>query len=140
MFNFKNLARLLGSLTAVAALALSPVAQADSGPFIGASIGNATVSASIPDPVDPLFNPDINFDEDDFAWKVYGGFAFDLPVIDLGVELAYFDLGGPSTDAIPWKSSRIPKAFVSLSRPRRSTSTTEVRPTYAPEVTPNRAQ
>lgn len=98
MFNFKILTRLLGSLTAVSALALSPVAQADSGPFIGASIGNATVSADIPDPVDPIFNPDINFDEDDFAWKVYGGFAFDLPVIDLGVELAYFDLGGPSTD------------------------------------------
>ena len=83
MFSFKILARLLGSLTAVAALALSPVAQADSGPFIGASIGNATVSADIPDPVDPIFNPDINFDEDDFAWKVYGGFAFDLPVIAL---------------------------------------------------------
>ena len=98
MFNFKILARLLGSLTAIAALAVSPVAQADSGPFIGASIGNATVSADIPDPVDPVFSPDINFDEDDFAWKIYGGFAFDLPVIDLGVELAYFDLGGPSTD------------------------------------------
>ena len=97
MFNFKILARLFGSLTAVAALALSPVAQADSGPFVGVSIGNASVSADIPDPVDPGF-ADINFDESDFAWKIHGGFAFDLPVIDLGVELAYFDLGSPSTD------------------------------------------
>ena len=44
------------------------------------------------------------------------------------------------TEAMPWKSRRSPNALVSLSRPRRSTKTTEVSPTYAPEVTPKMAQ
>ena len=38
-------------------------------------------------------------------------------------------IGGPMTDAIPWNSSNNPKALVSLSRPKRSTKTTDVRPT-----------
>jgi hypothetical protein len=96
MIDLKTTAKLFGRLFAVAALAASPAVVADSGPFIGASIGNATVSADIPD---PGFGNDINFDEDDFAWKVYGGFAFDLPLIDLGVELGYFNLGSPSFDS-----------------------------------------
>lgn len=95
MIELKTPAKLIGSLLAVAALAASPAAVADSGPFIGASVGNATVSADI---ADPGFGNDINFDEDDFAWKVYGGFAFDLPLVDLGVELGYFNLGSPSFD------------------------------------------
>lgn len=49
--------------------------------------------------MDPGF-ADINFDDSDFAWKVHGGFAFDLPLIDLGVELAYFDLGSPTMDVL----------------------------------------
>ncbi|MGI9201799.1 MAG: outer membrane beta-barrel protein [Woeseiaceae bacterium] len=97
MISIKFLARLIASMTAAAALAFSPAAFADSGPFIGVSVGNATVSADIPDPVDPGFN-DINFDDSDFAWKVHGGYAFDLPLLDLGVELAYFDLGSPTMD------------------------------------------
>ncbi len=99
MINIKFFVRLISSVTAAAALAVSPAALADSGPFIGASIGNATVSADFQDPVDPGF-ADINFDDSDFAWKVHGGFAFDLPLIDLGVELAYFDLGSPTMDVL----------------------------------------
>ena len=99
MINIKFFVRLISSVTAAAALAVSPAALADSGPFIGASIGNATASADFQDPVDPGF-ADINFDDSDFAWKVHGGFAFDLPLIDLGVELAYFDLGSPTMDVL----------------------------------------
>lgn len=44
--------------------------------------------------------------------------------------------GGPISDAIPWNSNRRPKAFVSFSRPNKSTRTTDVRPTYAPIVKP----
>ena len=95
MNEVKTPANLLGALLAVAALAASPAAVADSGPFIGASIGKANVSAELTDP--GLNN--INFDEDDTTFKVYGGFAFDLPVVDFGVELGYFDLGSPSFDA-----------------------------------------
>jgi len=95
MFDYKTTAKTLGSILALAALSLSPAANADSGFFLGANVGNATVSADIPD---PFFGNDINFDEDDFAWKIYGGYAFDLPLIDFGVELGYFDLGGPTMD------------------------------------------
>jgi len=49
-------------------------------------------------------------------------------------------MGGPIIDAIPWKRSRSPKAFVSLSNPSKSTRTTDVRPTLAPDVTPKTAQ
>lgn len=89
---------LIASLLGLAVIGFSPAAFAESGLFIGASVGTATVSADLPDPIDPGFG-DINFDEDDFAWKVYGGYAWDLPIIDLGVEIGYFDLGSPSTGA-----------------------------------------
>ena len=95
MKHVNKTAKLFGTLLAVAALASSPAALADSGPFIGASVGNATVSTEFSD---PGFG-NVDFDEDDFAWKVYGGFAFDLPVVDFGVELGYFDLGSPSFDS-----------------------------------------
>jgi hypothetical protein len=45
-------------------------------------------------------------------------------------------MGGPTSEAMPWNINRIPKAFVNLSRPRRSTRITDVRPTYAPIVEP----
>lgn len=95
MFNSKIRSNMIISLLSLALLSLSPAAFAESGPFIGASVGTATVSADVADPTDPGF-ADINFDEDDFAFKVYGGYAWDLPVIDFGVELGYFDLGSPS--------------------------------------------
>jgi outer membrane immunogenic protein len=97
MFNSKTRTNLIASLLGLAVIGLSPAAFAESGAFLGASVGTATVSADVPDPIDPGF-ADINFDEDDFAWKVYGGYAWDLPILDLGVELGYFDLGSPSVD------------------------------------------
>lgn len=48
--------------------------------------------------------------------------------------------GGPTNEAMPWKSKSRPKAFVSFSSPRRSTRMTEVRPTYAPIVNPKNAE
>jgi hypothetical protein len=97
MFNSKTSFKLIASLLGLTIFSLSPAAFADSGFFIGGSAGSATVSADVPD---PGFGNDINFDEDDFAWKVFGGYAFDLPVIDLGVEIGYFDLGSPSVDIL----------------------------------------
>jgi hypothetical protein len=97
MFNSKTRTNLLASLLGLAIFSLSPAAFADSGFFVGGSAGSATVSADFPD---PGFGNDVNFDEDDFAWKVFGGYAFDLPVIDLGVEIGYFDLGSPSVDTL----------------------------------------
>jgi len=45
-------------------------------------------------------------------------------------------MGGPTSEAMPWNINKIPKAFVNLSRPSRSTRITDVRPTYAPIVDP----
>ncbi len=90
MFNSKTSSKLIASLLGLAVLSLSPAAFADSGAFIGANVGTAGVS------VDDGFGG--NYDEDDFAWKFYGGYAFDLPVVDFGVEIGYFDLGGPTGD------------------------------------------
>lgn len=46
-------------------------------------------------------------------------------------------IGGPTNDAMPWNSNKMPNAFVRLSKPSKSTKMTDVRPTYAPIVKPN---
>lgn len=89
--------RLLASGLAVTLLGFGSVAFADSGFFLGANAGSSSVSGEIEDPFE---GEDIDFDEGDFAWKVYGGYAFDLPLIDFGVELGYFDLGSPSAEVL----------------------------------------
>lgn len=99
MFDSKTFARFLASGVVVTVLGASSLAHADSGFFLGANVGSSSVSAELEDPNDPGGN-DIDFDEGDFAFKVYGGFAFDLPIIDLGVEIGYFDLGAPSVDVL----------------------------------------
>jgi opacity protein-like surface antigen len=66
----------------------------DSGFYIGGGLGQAGVELDISD--DPGIPA---FDEDDTAWKLFAGYKFDLlPVIDLGVEGSYRNLGGPSLD------------------------------------------
>lgn len=45
-------------------------------------------------------------------------------------------MGGPTSEATPWNINSIPKAFVNLSRPSKSTRITDVKPTYAPIVDP----
>jgi hypothetical protein len=68
-------------------------AQADSGFYAGGNVGGATISTDIPDEdLGEVFE----FDENDFAWKAFGGYRFDLPLIDLGIEGGYVDLGSPS--------------------------------------------
>lgn len=48
-------------------------------------------------------------------------------------------IGGPTNDAIPWKSNNSPNAFVNFSSPNKSTRITDVNPTYAPMVKPKTA-
>ena len=92
MSNSNTSSKLIASLLSLALLSLSPTAFAESGPFIGGSVGTAGVS------IDDDFGE--SFDEDDFAWKVYGGYAFDLPVVDFGIEIGYFDLGEPGGEIL----------------------------------------
>jgi hypothetical protein len=85
-------------ISAFAVAGLVPMAAvADSGFYAGGSLGSATISADIPD--EDLGEVFV-FDENDFAWKAFGGYQFDLPVIKLGIEGGYVDLGSPSADLL----------------------------------------
>ena len=69
----------------------------DSGFYMGGGLGQAGIEIDLPtgDPSIPAF------DEDDTAWKIFGGYKFDLlPVLDLGVEGGYVDFGGPTLDIV----------------------------------------
>lgn len=79
---------------AVASLLLAPAAQADSGFYLGGSIGEINIAAD--------FDLE-NFDESATAWKLIGGFIWDLPVIELGAEIAYNDFGNPSDNVLGQK-------------------------------------
>jgi hypothetical protein len=78
-------------------LALAPAAAiADSGFYLGGSAGMATVDVDF-----TADDENFGFDEDDFAWKLFGGYVWDLPLIDLGVEAGYVDFGKPSASYEP---------------------------------------
>jgi hypothetical protein len=75
----------------LAGLSLSPVtALADSGFYVGAAAGGATQDIELGGP------PEI--EEDDTAFKVFGGYQFDMSVVDLSVELGYVDFGEAEID------------------------------------------
>ena len=76
---FATTVRLFGA-AAVASLLLAPAAQADSGFYLGASVGDTSVELD-------------DFDESDTSWKAFGGYIFDMPVVDFAVEAAYIDFG-----------------------------------------------
>jgi len=75
----------------LATLLLTPAAFADSGFQIGASIGESNVT------------DELNLDDEKVAYKAMFGYIFDLPAVDVGLELAYIDFGagqdnlGPAT-------------------------------------------
>jgi OOP family OmpA-OmpF porin len=76
------------------AVSLLPAAAvADSGFYIGGAAGAATVEAEFGDTGIPGFPSSI--DEDDTAYKLFAGYNFDLPVLDLGIEAGYVDFGKP---------------------------------------------
>ncbi len=84
---FAKSVRLFGAAT-LASLMITPAANADSGFFVGAAIGDTTISDGV------------GYDENDSSWKLVGGFIFDVPVVDFTVELAYNDFGAPSGDVL----------------------------------------
>ena len=89
----KYIHRGLAAAVLASALLLSGPAMADSGFYVGGSVGNATLEANLQDPIG---GGDFTFDESDFSWKAFAGYNFDLPVINLGIEGGYRNLGGPS--------------------------------------------
>ena len=94
----------LSKLAAAAKVALLFVvlvpfaAFADSGFYLGASAGSATLQASIDDIVIPDLPTGI--DEDETGYKVFLGYNFDLPVVNLGIEGGYVNFGEPSIDIL----------------------------------------
>ena len=76
--------------TLLALTLLPAIATADSGFYIGASAGGAAISNSPEIPGVPL-----SFDEDDTAFKIMGGYRFDLPLMFAAVEGSYVDFGSP---------------------------------------------
>lgn len=84
-------------LTMALGLASLP-AHADSGFYLGGSVGSATVEGDFDDIGDEDF--DFDFDESDFAWKAFGGYNFDLLFIDLAIEAGYVDFGNMSGNSL----------------------------------------
>ena len=94
LLNEKRQASGAGAILLVAALLLmSAESRADSGFYVGGSVGSAGIELDAGDPVNPVI-----FDEDDFAWKAFGGYNFDLILLNLAIEGGYVDFGGPSAD------------------------------------------
>lgn len=79
------------ALTAAVILVCTQSALAVEGGFyLGGSLGGATSKVKVED----FDEDDFTFDENDFAWKIFGGFHF---LQFFAVEAAYRDLGSPSS-------------------------------------------
>ena len=77
---------------------LSFAQAGESGGYIGASIGTAAVEAYVDDGTIPGVPP---FDEEDAAWKIFGGYNFGItPIFDLGIEGGYVSLGNQSGEVL----------------------------------------
>jgi len=77
---------------------VQPVAAKESGFYIGASLGSGTVQAEGTLPG----GGDFNFDESDFAWKLYGGYTLGSW---LGIEGGYVDFGSTTGSVAPLVSA-----------------------------------
>lgn len=80
------------SLAVLAALLLPVAASAgtESGFYIGAGVGQASVGD-----ID-VENVDVSFDGDDTGFKIFAGYNFGfIPLVDLAIEGGYVDLGNP---------------------------------------------
>lgn len=94
--NFARLALRSAPALLAAGLLASPVASyADSGFYLGGSVGQSLLEGDIAD----AGAGSLDFDDGDTAWKGIAGFNIDAFVIDLAIEGGYVDFGAP-TDSI----------------------------------------
>ena len=84
----------VSSLLTAAMFSASAYAGGDSGFYIGAGLGQASIDETL-DGGEGFGS--INFDGDDTAYKLIAGYNFGIvPLVDLGVEFEYLDFGEPS--------------------------------------------
>ena len=85
------------ALLVSAMVILADANAAQSGWFIGGSVGQSQLEANIEDPVFPGFPP--TFDENDTAWKLFGGYSWVLAkTFGFSIEGSYVDFGKPTQD------------------------------------------
>lgn len=90
--------RTWGAILLVSTSLTPAVASADSGFYLGGSAGGATLEADLGGtPSIPGLLPR-SIDEDDTAYKLFAGYTFDGPVINLGIEGGYVNFGQPNID------------------------------------------
>ena len=84
--DFKKIRILLVCLTgSFLAMPAAVFAGADSGFYVGAGVGDASVKEG-------------DFDASDSAYKIFGGYNIGfIPLVDFAVEASYVDFGKPST-------------------------------------------
>lgn len=82
----------------VVGVTLPSAAFAAGGFYVGGSAGGATVESNLSGISIPGLPASI--DEDDTAIKLFGGYKFELPVISVGIEGGYVDLGEPDIDVL----------------------------------------
>lgn len=78
----------LGLLFSALSFAGSSLAGNDSGFYVGGSVGNTDFDYS---------HNSVSFDDDDAAYKAFGGYNFGLvPFLDIAAEISYIDFGSAS--------------------------------------------
>ena len=85
-------------LTAAGAGIAPAAALAEDSSYIGGSVGSATLDVDIGDLGIPQLPT--NLVADDNAFKFFAGFNFDLPIVDVSVEVNYIDFGEPELDVL----------------------------------------
>lgn len=86
----RHLTAFVSAMVLCAALPLS--AAHARGVYLGGGIGQAAIEDA------PGTPSGATFDESDTAYKVFGGYRFDLlPIVSLSAEVGYRDLGNPNT-------------------------------------------
>ena len=72
---------------------------AEPGPYIGGSVGGSTLEFEVFDE----FNGGFEFiDDDQLAWKLFGGYRFDTEVFDVAVEGGYVNLTDGDFIVVPF--------------------------------------
>ena len=87
-------AGMISAVLLIIALFTAPaMTHADSGFYLGGSIGRSTLETDLSAPGEGL----LNFDDGASAYKIFGGFNIDLFHVDLAIEGGYVDFGQPKS-------------------------------------------